>query len=308
MENARPPLSAVAVVVALIAVTVQYLPICTDEILSTEAVTDTFLRRMYPSYVSVNVLIATRLCFGLLCACVTLQSVFFACVKIQTVYMRPQSKLVDTTITMKGRLYLYPFTSWSWIILGVYFLLSAYVTWASSTGGASTPPTWLMMLTLCLWKISAPMTLLIGAVVKYALWPATLKKVGPGHVFKKLRSQLQHNSNIIMAMTELLFLGGTPLGGLQNLPLPLAYGVSYVIFSWATMKHWNPETGPAAIYFFMDTTLGWKHTVSLIVLVGVLLLFYTITCGVEQLADGRSMEIHLGIFISIVLLTCRFRD
>mmetsp|Transcript_16242 Transcript_16242/g.23895 ORF Transcript_16242/g.23895 Transcript_16242/m.23895 type:complete len:315 (+) Transcript_16242:137-1081(+) len=308
LKRAAPPLGAVVSMVAILAVCLQFLPASLDYIIAKEAIPDTFVRRMYPDYLSVWAIIGIRFTFGLLCASVQLNMLLFGSSKLRTVYIRPDSKLVDTTIEMKGHLYLYPFTCWSWIVLGLHFLLSSYVTWVIHSHARASPPTWLLILTVCLWKIAAPMTLLIGAVVKYALWPATRKKYGPDHNFKARNPLLQHNANILMALTELLFLGGMPLGSFQNITLAVIYGICYVFFSWSTMKHYNPETGPAAIYFFMDTTIGWKHTVSLLVLVCVLMLFYSVFYGVEQMASNSGFETHVGIFISLMLLACRFRD
>merc|ERR1711862_194792 len=131
---------------------------------------------------------------------------------------------------------------------------------------------------------------------------------------KTALSQLEHNVNIIMALTELLLLGGIPLGGFPHgflhSPLPVIYGITYVFFSWATMNHWtSTKRRPAAIYFFMDTTLGWKHTLVLYALLAILLLFFGIFCAVEELAkNNERIQAHVAFMIVIMCLTCRFRD
>jgi len=187
-----------------------------------------------------------------------------------------------------------------------------------------------MVIVLVIWKIAAPITFLVGVVVKYVLWPEALRKEGPTHVLKHWLSLMQHNANVIMALTELLFLGGMPVMGDTSMDeffvygngrlykyfiLTVIYGIIYVFFSWSTIMHWNPpesNLGPGCIYFFMDTTLGWIHTLILFGLMLTLFVFYGIFCFVEKLANDYGGETgiyqHVAMMIALVLLTCRWRD
>lgn len=307
LKNAPPPTEAVIIVLFLLVVSLYFLPGCIEEIVNNEATPQVFMRRLYPDYVSVEGVINMRLAFGLLCFGVTLIQV--TCLEriITPAYLRPKSKLMDVKIIMKGSKFLYMFTSWTWLLLGGTFLLSSYITWSIHNSG--TAPQWLLVLTLMAWKTSAPLTLLVGSIVKYVLWPATYKKQGPNHTFKSLPSLLQHNFNIVMALTELLLIGGLPVR-LNHIVLPLLFGIVYVFFSWSTMNHWNPKTGPAAVYFFFDTTLGRTHTIALIMLLGALTLFYVIFCVIEYFISIGSQGIgqNLIVIMVICLATCRIND
>ena len=229
---------------------------------------------------------------------------------------RPQSKVPRLPITLKGWSKQFPFTSWSWNLLGISFALSTYVGYRvhqsdnnhESDNNTVIIEPWLAHLALILWEVTAPMTLLIGAVVKYVLWPAQIKQIGHGDTFLKFRALLQHNANVIMAVTEVALMGGLPVR-LADISISVLYGCSYVLFSWAIMNVWHGQ-GPAFLYFFMDTTLGTEYTMALYALLLVLMAFYGLFCGVETLLSmlGGSLAGHAGFAIAICALVCKFRD
>jgi hypothetical protein len=219
---------------------------------------------------------------------------------------RPQSKVARVQFKMGGWKKQYPFTSWSWNVLGISFALSTYIGYQVDQGQQVDPI--IVRLGLILWEVAAPMTLLIGAVVRYALWPAQIKSTGHGDAFLVPRALLQHNANVIMAVTEAALMGGLPIR-YSHLSISVLYGCSYVVFSWATQMSWHGQ-GPAFLYFFMDTTLGSEHTISLCVLVCVLLFFYGLFCGVESLLHmvGNNLIGHAAFALALCSLVCRFRD
>ena len=167
---------------------------------------------------------------------------------------------------------------------------------------------WITSLGLLLWEVAAPVTFLIGAVVKYALWPATVKSQGHGGSFLTARALLQHNANVIMAMTEAALLGGLPVQ-FSHISTSMLYGCAYILFTWAVQMSWHGQ-GPAFIYFFMDTTLGEEHTIAIWALVGVLFLFHGLFCGVESILHqmGNTIVGHAAFGMLLCVLVCRFRD
>ena len=86
------------------------------------------------------------------------------------------------------------------------------------------------------------MTLLVSTVVTYALWPNVVRANGGPGVFATTRSLLQHNANVVMAMTEVAFLGGLPVYW-SHVSISILFGILYVIFAWVTMYQWH-EKGP----------------------------------------------------------------
>jgi hypothetical protein len=225
---------------------------------------------------------------------------------------RPHSKVPRLHITLKGWGKQYPFTSWSWNVLGIHFGLSTYIGYQvyynNNENDSGAVPSWLVQATLILWEVAAPMTLLIGAVVKYALWPAQIKQTGSGDVLLTFRALLQHNANVIMAVTDAALLGGLPVQ-MADIPISVLYGCAYVVFTYAIMMTWHGQ-GPAFLYFFMDTTLGNEHTMALFVLVLVLMIFHGLFCAVENVLSmmGHTLVGHAGFTIAICALVCRFRD
>jgi hypothetical protein len=218
-------------------------------------------------------------------------------------------------IHIKGIRQLYPFTSWSWNVLGMYFALSAYAGWtvattpqSSSAGAAfvaSHDNEWLFRITLILWEIAAPCALLVSAVVTYAIWPATLKKLGNPGVLTTPVSLLQHNVNVIMALMEVALLGGLPVH-MRHISLPILFGVTYIFFTWSIRNVWNPRGGSAFLYFFLDTTLGTKTTtMALFALLAALLLFYSIFSGIERVLQLDAVA-RFGLLghVAIVVLLC----
>lgn len=213
---------------------------------------------------------------------------------------------------------MYPFTSWSWNVLGMYFALSAYGGWTvattsqstSSSSSSSTVVTlhhtdWLFRITLILWEIAAPCALLVSAVVTYAIWPATLKRLGTPGVLTTPTSLLQHNGNIIMVFMEVALLGGLPVH-MRHISLPILFGVTYIFFTWAIRNVWNPKGGSAFLYFFLDTTLGAKTTtMALFALLAALVLFYCIFSGIEHVLQHEVVS-RFGLLghVAIVVLLC----
>jgi hypothetical protein len=198
----------------------------------------------------------------------------------------------------------------SWNLLGVQFGFSSYITYRQLSQQQQQPlDPFLLCIALTLWEVTAPMTLLIGAIVKYALWPAQVKSSGTGGPFLRPRALLQHNANVVMAVCEVALLGGLPLR-FQHISVSVLYGCAYILFTWLIQMRWRDGDGPSFIYFFMDTTLGWEHTIALYALLVTLMVFHGLFCGVESILDitGNNLVAHVGLATALCFLVCRFRD
>lgn len=234
----------------------------------------------------------------------------------------PQSKLRTITIQFRGIL-LQPdrsircglltmssFNMICWFVLGIAFFLAGTISFMQVVGIRNVSQ-WLLRVTVLLFECAAPSTLLVSAVVKYALWPMALDQGSANtEVFRNPVTLLEHNGNVIMTLIEVALLGGLPVR-LTDLSVAPLFGICYVYFSWWMMDKWTSrDRGPQFIYPFFDTTLGWTATLSLFVLLAVLTLFYLVFAfaehGISLLAGGICT--HAAAIGTIVLLVCRWRD
>lgn len=236
-----------------------------------------------------------------------------------------KSKLKPWKMVLKGWKSISTFTWWSFLLLGLSFLALASVSFLAASGGKDNIPQWLLRFALLSFEISAPGGFLVSTVVKYALWPQSLKNKGPSGtaMFRSFFGLVTHNANIIMISIELCLLGGTPVC-LEHLAVSPCMGILYVLFTWFMMHRWKPnEEGPNFIYFFLDTTLGKDATIALVALVTVLFGFYVLLAMLckyvlnnsgsndeeESLLLGNDAILpRLLLVVGLSKLVCRFRN
>eukprot|EP00551_Chaetoceros_affinis_P001612 CAMPEP_0203638786 /NCGR_PEP_ID=MMETSP0088-20131115/4717_1 /ASSEMBLY_ACC=CAM_ASM_001087 /TAXON_ID=426623 /ORGANISM="Chaetoceros affinis, Strain CCMP159" /LENGTH=140 /DNA_ID=CAMNT_0050493497 /DNA_START=353 /DNA_END=771 /DNA_ORIENTATION=+ len=134
---------------------------------------------------------------------------------------------------------------------------------------------------MILFETAAPVSMLVSAVVRYALWPKALKGNGTDNL-KKVHILIQHNVNIIMCLAEVGLLGGMKVR-FTDLALAPLFGLAYIFFSWSMKNKWLESGEPQFLYFFLDTTLGKTSSIALGLLVIVLTLFYAIFVLIDDL-------------------------
>lgn len=304
VTNAPPPLPAVALVGVLILVCANRFP--SLESIDDIATPDLFMNRVFPDILSLEALIAIRVAFFLLAAAVTLQVTFFSDGWESKVTYLPTSKLRKHPTKFNGIRTQFPFTSVSWNVLGVSFGLSAYIAVMTRINRDVNP--WILRAALLTWEMAAPNTLLVSAVVRYAIWPTALKH-GSSASCKTWRALLWHNANSAMSLLEASLLGGLPIKP-QHMSLGALLGAFYILFSWLYRNRWTPGKGSTFIYFFLDTTLGKTTTIALAVLIGILLLFYNLFSAATQTLGylDQGLSAHLLFATVIFFSVSRFRD
>jgi hypothetical protein len=297
LTSAPPPSHTVAVFVLILSLFVAHLP--SWENIDEIAVVETFTHVVFPHVIDVYTLLYVRLAIALVIAFVSLYLVFLLDGGWeQTTSYLPGSKLIMTPNRLSGLQTMFPFTSWAWNLLGLSFGLNTYIGFAATAGYSVSP--WLLRSAVILWEISAPFTLLVAAVVRYAIWPGVLRANGQTKELKSWRNKLMHNGNVLFAVLEVAVLGGLPLRWSHFTLAPIV-GCVYVVFSWCMVTSWNtPDHGPQFIYFFFDTTLpGNTPTFVLLVLALVMTIFYAIFCGCQSFLSGDSLLVHL-LFCGVV--------
>jgi hypothetical protein len=68
----------------------------------------------------------------------------------------PASKLISARNRLSGIKTMFPFTSWSWNLLGISFTLNAYI--AAQAAAGNSVNIWILRAAVIAWDISAPFT------------------------------------------------------------------------------------------------------------------------------------------------------
>lgn len=311
----RPSAQSVAFVLTVTAACIATLPNIFSTIDSVATI-ETCTTPLFPEYLSRSSLGWIRLGFSFLIGTVAVFKCFGD--NYLHVHYLKGSKLTHSPVSVGGLRTQAMFTSWSWNLLGLSFafsgLLTLYIDDSSRKYNrdeimALPYMQWALRASILLFEISAPVAMLVSAVIKYAIWPRALaSKEGNTSGLKDKLTLLQHNSNIIMSLAEVGLLGGLPIR-LADIALAPLFGVIYILFSWGMRFKWIPgETH--FLYFFLDTTLGRTSTIALMALTAILMMFYGIFMLVDDFIAlfGEGILINFTMVVILSCLFCRFKD
>lgn len=322
-----PPFHTIALIVLLTGFFVQQLPSLAS--LDEVATIQTFTNVNFES-LPLGVVIATRLTFAAIMLGNASSVFLHGKWEADTDYF-PGSKLrIAKRIPFRGLLHpegswfsglqcLSTFTLWCWIVEGAAFFLAGMIPLvhlllpkhaASAFSGQ-----WVFRIALILWETAAPVSILVSAVVKYALWPMAKEH---GENLKLLQAPgalLQHNLNSLAALVEVGLLGGLPVCA-SHFALPPLYGIIYLLFSYSMMYSWvDQRLQPGAQFFypFFDTTLGATTSLAILALLGILSLSFSIFCAfgavLSRVADESFVaSVPAAVIVLLTLAVCRVRD
>ena len=314
-HHGLPPWHAVLVLGILASLSVAFLPTAVD-LDGSVANAATFTRILFPAYLSLTGLVYVRaasavIIFGLSTYALLLATFSDPLARhVITPYLEHSQLQRGKPLPLHGLYSQVPFTMWCWNLLGLSFAVNAYVTHTIAQGQPVAP--WLLRVAVGLFETAAPQTLLVSAVVKYAIWPQFLKAghgPNPAEVLKTMRALCFHNLNVVLALSEVTLWGGLPVRG-RDVSLAVLFGCTYVMFTWAIRNLWNPAAGPQFLYFFFDTTLGYTTTLALVALCIVLAMFYGLFCVLQEILEhmGGGILLH-GVTVAFVCaFVCRVRD
>ncbi|GMI61820.1 hypothetical protein ScalyP_jg10622 [Parmales sp. scaly parma] len=181
------------------------------------------------------------------------------------------SKLVTANVPINGIKCLVFFTHWNWVLLGIYFLLAGC--------GVNN------IFVLFLWELAAPNAFLVSAIVTWVLWPAELSNKRPDTKgYRRYDAICMHVTNAAFVLIEMLW-AKTAIN-LDHWGLIPLFGCIYQLFAWWLAPRLQPKSGPVYMYFFLDTTFGWRFScVSLLALLAVLVLFFFVAVGLTSALD-----------------------
>lgn len=307
-----PPWHAILLLGIIAFFSIRFLP-SAAELDDTVAVPTTFTQRLFPHYLSLPGLVVFRTVAAVFIFGMSAYSTNIAFsdqpVTLVTPYLKQSQLRRNVPIQLRGFFSQAPFTLWAWNLLGLSFAVNAYLAYTAMTHNAAAP-SWLLRAGIMLFEMAAPLTLLVSAVVKYAIWPQALKQGSGTAVLKTFRALSFHNANVVLAVAEVTLGGGLPVR-LHDASLAALFGTVYVLFTWCIAHQWNTTAGPQYLYFFFDTSLGMTTTLVLAVLYVVFIGFYILFYALHQLVDHvghDNLPAHILSLVLVTVLVGRIRD
>ena len=314
-----PPFHARALIVFLIGFFVQRLP--SWHSLDAIATVDTFTHVNFDS-LPLDVVIGFRLSMAVIMLGNASHVFLFGKWEADTDYV-PASRLqVAKKIAFRGALHLEgsllsglqcvsTFTLWCWMIEGTAFLLAGMIPLVHIYFPATTISPWILRTAMILWETAAPVSILVSAVVKYALWPMAMEQGENIKLLKAPGALFQHNLNSVAALVEVGLMGGLPVCT-GHFAFPVLYGILYLLFAYSLMYSWADRSKGAQFFYpFFDTTLGVMTSLAIVALLAILSLSFGIFCAAAHVLAHAEDYVALVPFAAIVLLSqsvCRVRD
>ena len=326
LASGMPPWHALAFVTTMLPVSVPFLPSLEEiDSISQPIVWTT---RKFPNLISLEGLAFLRLGIAAIAIGVAVYLVVISPGWDVYPNYKPRSGLRRVFIKLRGIGTLCPFTSWSWVLLGVGFFLRGLIALAAAkaegaSDGGGDVPEWavsilehsnLLRATLITWELSAPFAILVSTVTKYVLWPVAIKG-GKPHNLAGVRNQLQHNLNSVSILLEATLLGGPPVK-FSHLSVAFVMGIVYISFTWimAVVYFGDSTVGPQYIYWFFDTTLGKTTTIAIVGLTTALTTFFVVfSLAMSTFLGGGgdeppSLLLNIAFLVVGTHLVCKFRQ
>lgn len=323
-QNAYPPLEAILVIISLLGLCVSLFP-RTLESIDTVATLDVISTPLFEDAISKYALGCIRLTIALVFTLTTAYRMTKKGHDVVIPYLG-HSKLKRLSINLDGVRSQIMFTQWCWNLQTVSFALNGYIALLAAAQAEEDEPTnqslctmftcspeteqKILRLAILLFEVSAPCSLLVSTVTKYALWPQSLKGKNGSKPLRRPVALLQHNANILSSLFELGVLGRLPVR-LIDWPVAPVFGIVYLLFSWSIIHSLHPSGAPQFVYFFFDTTLSKKWTIGVMLVLLSVLLFAYVTfaiIGDVLLFFNGGLVVNCVSMVAFGSLFCRFRD
>ena len=315
IKSAPPPVHTLVVFAIVMGLCVWTLPPLQsiDEYATVETFTSTIFKEG-PFALPPIALGIIRLSFALICAVTTNAKInlgnTFKIVKL------PGSKLKGGVIQMRGWRTQGFYTSWAWNLLGSSFFLGGVIPLLVVNGKEDVliDNPWILRAALVSFEVAAPSALFTSFIVTYALWPKAYADHGASGTvgFKGWVGLMQHNANTAMVLLEVCLMGGLPIL-LSHASFAPIFAGCYQMFLWGMTNVWQRDHGPVFPYFFMDTTLGTRTTIFMMVLLSVIGFFFVLFAmldklivTIEQSGHGSLPNVCLVLVMAYMLM--KFKD
>ena len=172
-------------------------------------------------------------------------------IMIVTKYL-PGSKLKSMTVNLKGFARLAPFTLWSWCCIGIYFTVSAVLSYIALMEGTIVSAMWRRVAAV-LFEVAFSTSILVTVVTTFALVPYNRShKPPPNPVLGQWKALVFHNANVTLMVVEMLLRADDSVLFLtSDVAFAFALGAVYSIHAWSLFNR-----GGYYFYFFLDHTLS----------------------------------------------------
>ena len=207
-------------------------------------------------------------------------------------------------VVMMGAHRLVPFTVWSFIAFGLYFIIAAASSWVLVLGGEV--PRWALASAPIAFATACGAALLVTVVVTFYLIPRNSAKGFDVSKYFEWYELVMHNGNVIILGMELV-LGGIDIT-LGMVAFPLLFGIVYIGFANA----YAVFGGGIYMYDFLDPRLRGGPIIHLTLLL-LISGFYCVALMLDALGDWNvvagSVAVTAGVY-SIVKMRrySKFRD
>ncbi len=179
-------------------------------------------------------------------------------------------------IVMMGAHRLVPFTVWSFIAFGLYFIIAAASSWVLVLGGEV--PWWVLASAPIVFATACGAALLVTVVVTFYLIPRNAAKGFDVSKYFEWYEVVMHSGNVIILGVELV-LGGIDIT-LGMVAFPVLFGMVYIGFANA----YAVFGGGIYMYEFLDPRLRGGPIIHLILLL-LISGFYCVALVLDALAD-----------------------
>ena len=189
-------------------------------------------------------------------------------------------------IVMMGAHRLVPFTVWSFIAFGLYFIIAAASSWVLVLGGEV--PWWALASAPILFATACGAALLVTVVVTFYLIPSNAAKGFDVSKYFEWYEVVMHSGNVIILGAELI-LGGIDIT-LGMVAFPMLFGMVYIGFANA----YAVFGGGIYMYDFLDPRLRGGPIIHLILLL-LIFGFYCVTLVLDALVDWNVVVGFVGV-------------
>ena len=201
-------------------------------------------------------------------------------------------------VVMRGVHRLVPFTVWSFVVFGLYFIIAAASSWVLVLGGEV--PRWALASAPTVFATACGAALLVTVVVTFYLIPSNAAKGFDVSKYFEWYEVVMHSGNVIILGAELV-IGGIDIT-LGMVAFPVLFGMAYIGFANA----YAVFGGGVYLYDFLDPRLSGGpiiHVMLLLAIAG----FFGVAVALDALVDWNILAGAVAVGVAVYSIV-KFRQ